>query len=109
VFSALLVLSAAPSFFLVCRCALVSVRTFFLVLSFKNYGVKLMEDGGNSGWIEQTDDGHLNKKKKQGCLSGPFRSESSSPGRAISYSWRAAFGGCITQGRKTAKGPKNRI
>ena len=42
-------------------------------------------------------------------MSGSFRSESSSPGRAISYSWRAIFRGCIMQGRKTAKGPKNRI
>ena len=25
-------------------------------LSFKNWGVKLMEDGGGSGWIEQADD-----------------------------------------------------
>ena len=24
-----------------------------------------MEDGGDSGWIEQTDDGHLKKKKKK--------------------------------------------
>jgi hypothetical protein len=28
--------------------------------------VKLMEDGGESGWIEQTDDGHPQKKKKGG-------------------------------------------
>ena len=47
--------------------------------------------------------------KKEGCLSASFRSESSSPGRAISYPWRAIFRGCIMQGRKTAKGPKNRI
>ena len=31
----------------------------------KNWGVKLMEDGGESGWIEQTDDGHPQKKKKK--------------------------------------------
>jgi hypothetical protein len=43
------------------------------------------------------------------CLSDSFRSESSSPGRAISYSWRAASRGCSMQGRKTAKGPKGRI
>ena len=67
-----------------------------------------MGDGGDSGWIEQTGDGHLKKKQKEGCLSGSFRSESSSPGRAMSYSWRAIFRGCIMQGRKTAKGPKNR-
>jgi hypothetical protein len=38
-------------------------------------------------------------------LSALFRSESSSPGpgRAISYSWRATFRGCITQGRKKTK------
>ena len=42
-------------------------------------------------------------------MSGSFRSESRSPGRAISYSWRAIFRGCIIQGRKTAKGSKNRI
>jgi hypothetical protein len=41
------------------------------------------------------------KKKKEGCLSAPFRSESSSPGRAISYPWRAIFRGCTMQGRKT--------
>jgi len=35
------------------------------VLPFKNWGVKLMEDGGDSGWIEQTDDGHLKKKEKK--------------------------------------------
>ena len=73
----------------------------------KNWGVKLMEDEGDSGWIEQTDDGH--PLKKEGRLSDSFRSESSSPGRAISYSWRATFRGCIMQGRKTAKGSKNRI
>ena len=44
-----------------------------------------------------------------GCLSDSFRSESSSPGRAISYYWRAIFRGCFMQGRKTAKGSKNRI
>jgi hypothetical protein len=33
------------------------------VLSFKNWGVKLMVDGGGSGWIEQTDDGHPPQKK----------------------------------------------
>ena len=49
------------------------------------------------------------KEKKEGCLSVSFRSESSSPGRAISYFWRAIFRGCITQGRKTAKGSKSRI
>jgi hypothetical protein len=49
------------------------------------------------------------KKKREGCLSASFRSESSSPGRAISYLWRAIFHGCIMQGRKTAKGSKNRI
>ena len=49
------------------------------------------------------------KEKKEGCLSDSFRSESSSPGRAISYSWRAIFRGCIMQRRKTAKGSKNRI
>ena len=43
------------------------------------------------------------------CLSDSFRSESSSHGRAISYSWRAMFRGCIMQGRKTAKGSKDRI
>jgi hypothetical protein len=48
-------------------------------------------------------------KIKEGCLSASFRTESSSPGRAISYSWRAIFRGCIMQGRKTAKGSKNRI
>ena len=48
------------------------------------------------------------KEKKEGCLSDSFRSESSSPGRAISYSWRAIFRGCIMQGRKTAKGSKDR-
>jgi hypothetical protein len=42
-------------------------------------------------------------------LSASFRSELSSPGRAISYPWRAIFRGCIMQGRKTAKGSKNRI
>jgi hypothetical protein len=42
-------------------------------------------------------------------LSASFRSESSSPGRAISYPWRAIFRGCIMQGRKTAKESKNRI
>jgi hypothetical protein len=42
-------------------------------------------------------------------LLAPFRSESSSPGRAISYPWRAIFRGCIIQGWKTAKGSKNRI
>ena len=49
------------------------------------------------------------KKKKEGCLSDSFRSESSSPGRVISYSWRAIFRGCVMQGRKTAKVSKNRI
>jgi hypothetical protein len=44
------------------------------------------------------------KKKKEGRLSDSFRSESSSPGRAISYSWRAAFRECFMQGRKSAKG-----
>ena len=48
-------------------------------------------------------------KKKEGRLSDSFRSESSSPGRAISYSWRAIFRRCIMQGRKTAKGSKDRI
>jgi hypothetical protein len=49
------------------------------------------------------------KKKREGCLFASFRSESSSPGRAISYPWRRTFRGCIMQGRKTAKGTKNRI
>jgi hypothetical protein len=49
------------------------------------------------------------QKKGGGCLSASFRSESSSRGRAISYPWRAIFRGCIMQGRKTAKGSKNRI
>ena len=49
------------------------------------------------------------KKRGGRCLSVSFRSESSSPGRAISYLWRAIFRGCIMQGRKTAKGSKNRI
>jgi hypothetical protein len=31
------------------------------------------------------------------------------PKRAISYPWRAISRGCIMQGRKTAKGSKNRI
>jgi hypothetical protein len=51
----------------------------------------------------------IKKKKKGGCLSASFRSESSSPDREISYSWSAFFRGCIMQGRKTAKGSKNRI
>jgi hypothetical protein len=34
---------------------------------------------------------------------------SSSPGKAISYPWRAIFRGCVMQGRKTAKGSKSRI
>ena len=46
-----------------------------------------MGDGGDSGWIEQADDGHPKKNKhKEGYLSDSFRSESGSPGRAISYS-----------------------
>jgi hypothetical protein len=49
------------------------------------------------------------KRKGEGCLSALFRSESSSPDRAISYPWRAIFRGCIMQGRKTAKGSKNRL
>jgi hypothetical protein len=49
------------------------------------------------------------KKREFVCLNASFRSESSSPGRAISYSWREAFRGCFTQGRKTAKGSKDRI
>ena len=69
-----------------------------------------MEGGGDSGWIEQTGDGHLKKeRKKEGCLSDSFCPESSSLGRAISYFWRAFFRGCVMQGRKTAKGSKNRI
>jgi hypothetical protein len=48
-------------------------------------------------------------KKKKVLLSDSFRSESSSPGRAISYSWRATFRGCIMQGRKSAKGSNNSI
>jgi hypothetical protein len=31
-------------------------------LSLKELGMKLMEDGGDSGWIEQTDDMHKKKK-----------------------------------------------
>jgi len=27
-----------------------------------------MEDGGDSGWIEQTDDWHLKKRKKEGVF-----------------------------------------
>ena len=82
------------------------------VLSFKKLGGEVDErivDRGDSGWIEQADDGHPQKRKGEGCLSASFRSESSSPGRAISYSWRATFRGCIMQGRKTANESKNRI
>jgi hypothetical protein len=49
------------------------------------------------------------KKKKKRKRWNRFRSESSIPGRAIYYSWRAASCGCIMKGWKTAKGPKNRI
>jgi hypothetical protein len=49
------------------------------------------------------------KKKREERLPDSFRLESSSPGRAISYSRREIFRGCFRQGRKTAKGPKNRI
>ena len=71
-----------------------------------------MEGGGDSDWLEQTGDGHPQKEKKkekEGCLSDSFRSESSSPGGAISYSWRAILRECIMQEWKTAKGSKNRI
>ena len=55
-----------------------------------------MEGGGDSGWVEQTGDAPPPPKKKGGGgLSGPFRPESSSPGRAISYSWRATFRGWV--------------
>ena len=42
-------------------------------------------------------------------MSDSFRSESSSPGRAIFYSWRAIFREYIMQGRKTARRSKDRI
>jgi hypothetical protein len=37
-------------------------------------------------------------------LSASFRSESSSPGRVISYPWRETVRGCIIQGRKPQRG-----
>jgi len=68
-----------------------------------------MEDGGDSGWIEQTDDGHL-KRERERCLSDSSRSESSSPGRAISYCWHEKpKNRKPMQGRKTLKGSKGRI
>ena len=45
-----------------------------------------MEDGGDSGWIEQTDDGHLKKeeKKKRGvCLTHSARSRAVLAGRFL--------------------------
>jgi hypothetical protein len=72
-----------------------------------------MEDEGDSGWIEQTDDGHPKiekKKKKDVCLAHTaWSSESRSPGRAISYSWRAPFLWMHSTGAENRKGAKNRI
>jgi hypothetical protein len=34
----------------------------------KNWGVKLMEDGGDSGWTEQAGEGHPPPKKRGGVF-----------------------------------------
>ena len=51
----------------------------------KNWGVKLMEDGGDSGWIEQTDGGNLKKKKKKWgvCLTHSARGRAVLAGRFL--------------------------
>jgi hypothetical protein len=54
------------------------------VLSIKNGGRKLMEDGGDSGWIEQADDGHL-KKKEGACLPHSARSREVLAGRFLIF------------------------
>jgi hypothetical protein len=118
VFSALLVLSDASSFFCL------SAR-FMLLGSFFTWVYFLLEpffccllkfgdevDGRIEGIVAGLSRlmmGIPKKEKKRGVLSASFRPESSSPGRAISYPWRAIFRGCIVQGRKTAKESKNRI
>jgi hypothetical protein len=54
------------------------------VLSFKNWGVKLMKEGEDSGWIEQTDDEHPKKERKRGvCLPHSARSREVLAGRFL--------------------------
>ena len=62
------------------------------VLSFKKLGGEV--DGRIEGIVAGLSRlmmGIPKKIKKEGCLSASFRSELSSPGRAISYPWRAIF------------------
>jgi hypothetical protein len=91
-----------------------SYRFFFLLMPVRCCLLKLggEVDGRIEGIVAGLSRlmmGILKKEKGRGaCLPHSARSRAS-PGRAISYPWRAIFRGCTMQGRTTAKGSKNRI